>query len=96
MKTIEEQIKVMQHFANGGEVEIYVGPDGWEDAYKPGWDWIGSNYRIKEGKKTATMEKWLCKYRENDHFYVVEVSNIDEGGWKDDKFKLLATYEVEL
>lgn len=96
MKTIEEKIKVMQHFANGGEVESSDKDKGnWTNIKEPVWNWNYFDYRIKEGKKTVTMEKWLCKYRGDNHFFVVEVSNIDVG-WKDDKFKLLDTYEVEI
>lgn len=94
MKTIEEQIKVMQHFANGGEVEIYVATEGWMDYDRPGWDWTCSNYRIKEEKKTVTIEKWLCKNKLHI-YYIVESSDIDSFH-KNEKVKLLEIYKVEL
>jgi hypothetical protein len=52
MKTIQEQIKVMQHFANGGVVE-YVMADynGWVPTTQPSWDWIHCDYRIASPKK---------------------------------------------
>lgn len=46
--TIEEQIKVMQHYADGGEVEYtLVGQDVWGPAASPTWNWNVNNYRIK-------------------------------------------------
>ena len=94
MKTIEEQIKVMQHFANGGVVEIYVVTEGWIDSNKPGWDWTCSDYRIKEENKTVIIEKWLCKNKLHI-YYIVESSDIDSFH-KNEKVKLLETYKVEL
>ena len=48
MKTIQEQIEVMQHFANGGEVEKHYGVDGWEVVFNPAWSWSTQDYRIKQ------------------------------------------------
>lgn len=48
MKTIQEIIKVMQHFANGGEVEKHYGVDGWEVVFNPVWNWSTQDYRIKQ------------------------------------------------
>ena len=93
MKTINEMIKVMQHYANNGEVEIYAVADGWVDHNKPSWDWSCSDYRIKEEKKTVIIEKWLVKFK--DDYYTQETSNIDTF-WKNEKVKLLETYKVEL
>lgn len=31
MKTLQEQIEVMQHYANGGDIEIFLN-DNWVDA----------------------------------------------------------------
>ena len=93
MKTINEMVKVMQHYANGGEVEIYDGNNGWVDTYKPVWEWVCFDYRIKEEKKTITIEKWLVKFK--DDYYIQETSNIDTF-WKNEKVKLLDTYKVEL
>jgi len=56
MKTIEEQIAVMQHFANGGDIEV-AGSNGWIPALAPLWDWTTYDYRIKEVPKTV---KYLC------------------------------------
>ena len=94
MKTIEEQIKVMQHFANGGEVE-YTNYNGkWEKASTPTWDWCNCHYKIKEEKKTVIIEKWLCKNKLHI-YYIVESSDIDSFH-KNEKVKLLETYKVEL
>ena len=92
MKTIQEQIEVMQHYANGGEIEIFMN-DEWKDAISPGWNWSHCDYRTKEQKKTITIEKWLFESSvagysviEGDKEYVKDHK----------KIKLLETYEVEL
>ena len=90
MKTIQEQIQVMQHYANGGDIEIFSN-DNWVDAINPGWNWNHCDYRIKEQKKTVIIEKWLCKDGDTS-YYIVETSDIS--GYE--KVKLLNTYEVEL
>ena len=99
-KTIQEQIEVMQHFANGGEVEVcnVIFNSKWEDRKEPQWDWSCFDYRIKEQKKTITIEKWLLE-NDDEAIIIIEVNNrrIDTWtnvGWK--KLKLLETYEVEL
>ena len=90
MKTIEEMIEVMQHYTNGGDIEIFSN-DNWVDAINPGWNWNHCDYRIKEQKKTVIIEKWLCKDGDTS-YYIVETSDIS--GYE--KVKLLNTYEVEL
>ena len=43
-----EQDKVMQHFADGGEVECKLRTDtNWTDNDDPWWDFYNCNYRIK-------------------------------------------------
>lgn len=54
MKDIREQIKVMEHFANGGEVEC-KNSVGWGVCDDPLWDWRNFDYRIKEKPKTRPM-----------------------------------------
>lgn len=47
--TIEEKIAVMQAYAKGKKIEIYSERlKIWKDIKDPHWDWINSNYRIKE------------------------------------------------
>lgn len=58
MKTIEEQIKVMQHFADGGEVESIDIYGKWYRSITPSWNWGVKNYRIKE-----EMTRDTRKYR---------------------------------
>lgn len=48
MKTIEQQIAVMQHFANGGEVEANFTGKTWVTINSAVWDWASYDYRIKE------------------------------------------------
>lgn len=48
---IQDQIKVMQHFANGGKVETRTRfrPDtAWVPRDYPEWDWAVLDYRIKQ------------------------------------------------
>ena len=102
MKTIEEQIEIMQHFANGGEIE-YIHKTLKDDIYelcsKGNWnfDWQKYDYRIKEQKKTVTIEKWLVKDREG-FYYVDEINDIDKylNGLSSTKVKMLSSYEVEI
>ena len=89
---LEEMIKVMQHYADGGEVEYSVRESNvWNKASTPVWDWTEFDYRIKEQKQKVTIEKWLCKSGENS-FYIHEGADADGL----EKVKLIETYEVEL
>lgn len=93
---IEEMIKVMQHFADGGEVECAeIGFDEWEIANKPCWNWSDYNYRIKEPKQKITIEKWLLKDNNGDFFIREGDKNHIEYAFKN-KVKLIESYEVEL
>ena len=93
MKTIEEQIAVMQHFANGGKVEVFdSGYESWEELENTDFNWGYRDYRIKEKKQTVTIEKWLIKV-DND-YKVIEANS----GWFNfgEKIKLLDSYEVDI
>lgn len=52
MTDLNDKIKVMQHYARGGRVEeryIENGHNGiWMGAYKPNFNWVAFDYRIKE------------------------------------------------
>ena len=70
-KTIQEQIEVMQHYANGGEVEIFTNSK-WGDISGGGftnWNFAKYDFRIKEQKKTITIEKWLMKAGDRKSFF---------------------------
>ena len=95
MKTTKEMIEVMTAYDSGAEIErFYTGK--WEDIKVPCWDWDNIDYRIKEQKKTVTIEKWLVK--DNKRAWTHETSSIDS--YLTDvaaiKVKLLKTYEIEL
>lgn len=46
---LENQIEVMQHFLNGGEVEAtYRKEMEWSTTDSPSWDWYNFKYRIKQ------------------------------------------------
>ena len=95
---LKEMIKVMEHYADGGEVEcVEKGNDNWEIVTKPLWNWDDFEYRIKEQKQKVTIEKWLIE--EYDIKFVVETSDIYT--WlksfpKAKKLKLIEAYKVEL
>lgn len=48
MKTIEDQIKVMQHFADGGKIEMQRTDGSWKLNDAPQWEWSCVDYRIAE------------------------------------------------
>ena len=93
-KDLKEQIEIMTHYLNGGEIEcVEKGNDNWEIATKPLWNFDDFEYRIKEPKQKVTIEKWLCRdYHGN--FIVIETTGIDEYYYK--QIKLIESYEVEL
>ena len=93
-KDLKEQIEIMTHYLNGGEVEcVEKGNDNWETFPSYRWNWKNFDYRIKEPKQKVTIEKWLVK--DTDGVYrIIETSMADKLYFK--KIKLLDTYEVEL
>ena len=96
MKTIQEQIEVMQHFARGGEVEFNNGFD-WRSILEPQWNWDDYNYRIKKQKETIIIEKWLTHNKMYNTYSVLETSKIDTMiSSVIQKVKLLDSYQVEL
>lgn len=55
-----EQDKVMQHFVDGGEVELFAtGDNKWILHEYPNWDWENYEYRIKP--KLPEVGKWYEK-----------------------------------
>ena len=94
-KDLKEQIEIMTHYLNGGEVKcVEKGNDNWEIVTKPLWNWERFNYRIKPEKQKVTIEKWLFRDKQGD-FLVIEISNADN--YKQyEKVKLIKSYEVEL
>ncbi len=91
---LSEMIKVMQHCADGGEVEVYKN-DRWTIGVNPIWDWDTFDYRIKEQKQKVTIEKWLIKDVNSNEHRIIESSNVDEYK-RYEKVKLIESYEVEL
>lgn len=98
MKTTKEMIEVMTAYDNGADIEIFMN-DNWKDAVNPGWNWCNFDYRIKEQKKTVTIEKWLCEHppllTQHGGYFVVEKQAPFILG-SGNKVKLLDSYEVEL
>ena len=95
-KDLKEQIEIMTHYLNGGEVEcVEKGNDNWEIVTNPLWNWDDFEYRIKEPKQKVIIEKWLCSDNQGG-LVVIETTNIEEYRYITKKLKLIETYEVEL
>ena len=62
-----EAIKVMQHYADGGEVEArlidqrHFGEKAWTHHDNPWWVWPDFDYRIKKTTKKIKLEAWLVE-----------------------------------
>ena len=55
-----EAIKVMQHYADGGEVEREYVRGAWSTNFNPNWDWSSwRTFRIKKTTKKIKLEAWL-------------------------------------
>jgi len=52
-----ECIKVMQHYADGGEVDCCIAGD-WISASTPNWDWRLRDFRINKTNKIK-LNAWL-------------------------------------
>ena len=99
-----DMIKVMQHYADGGEIEYSHNNlnSVFGDAIKKhdgdlAWDWNTYTYRISEPKQKVTIEKWLVKDVNSSEYSIVESSAIEK--YKHyEKVKLIESYvyEVEL
>ena len=102
-KDLKEQIEIMTHYLNGGEVECSHKEDNsvFGVAIKKhdgnlSWDWNTYDYRIKEPEKEkVTIEKWLCSDNQGG-LVVIETTNIEEYRDIANKVKLIKSYEVEL
>ena len=99
-KDLKEQIEIMTHYLNGGEIEcVEKGNDNWEIATKPLWNFDDFEYRIKEPKPKVTIEKWLLKDVNSGEHFIMESSDANlilKAFPNGCKVKLLETYEVEL
>ena len=98
-KDLKEQIEIMTHYLNGGEVEVYKN-DRWTMGVNPIWDWDTFDYRIKEQKKKVTIEKWLIKDVNSGEHFIMESSAVDlalkDLALDGCKLKLIESYKVEL
>ena len=95
-KDLKEQIEIMTHYLNSGEIEcVEKGNDNWEIVTKPLWNFDDFEYRIKEPKQKVTIEKWLIKDVNSSEYFIVESSAIEK--YKHyEEVKLIESYEVEL
>ena len=96
-KDLKEQIEIMTHYLNGGEIEcVEKGNDNWEIVTKPLWNWSDYKYRIKDPKQKVTIEKWLIKDVNNGEYFIMESSEIETYYKHYKQIKLIEPYEVEL
>lgn len=74
---INEKIKVMQHYADGGEVEKYLTDrNDWYKTDHPSWNWSGNTYRIKPEPTPQSLEDRIkAEYPE------YEVKEIKDNGY---------------
>ena len=98
---LKEMIKVMQHYADGGEVERCAKgeDDNWITLSSYHWNWYTTDYRIKEQKQKVTIETWLMKDASNGEYFIYESSRVDlylKETFNSEKVKLIESYEVEL
>ena len=98
-----EMIKVMQHYADGSDVEYsdnnfetVLGKANKEDDEELSWNWETFKYRIKEPKQKVTIEKWLIKDVNNGEYFIMESSEIETYYKHYKQIKLIESYEVEL
>ena len=99
--TTEQMIEVMQHYVDGGEVEVAINGE-WECANPPIWGWDAFDYRIKpEPKKTKTV--WFWKIRLKDGWWMPsdmhteeEVKNNWEQAIEYKRMDILGSEEVEV
>ena len=94
---LKKMIEIMQHFENGGEVEISPkNCNCWTKITSPSWDWVYHEYRIKPEKQKVTIEKWLIKDVNNGEYFIMESSEIETYYKHYKQIKLIESYEVEL
>lgn len=99
---LKEMIKVMQHYADGEEVEVRFKDDDndtWEEPNGTLWNWSVYDYRIKKQKQKVTIEKWLIKNVDSGDHFIMESSDVDLTlkAFPDGcKVKLIKSYEVKL
>ena len=95
---LKEMIKVMQHYDNGGGVEVYK-TGRWTIVVNPIWDWDTFEYRIKEPAQKVTIETWLIKNVDSGEYFIMESSDVDLTlkAFPDGcKVKLIGSYEIKL
>ena len=83
---LDEQIKVMQHYADGKEVEIKL-VSGWEQLDTPKWDWAGYDYRIKKVKPEPVYYYRWKRLARVDHVqisdFITDIEAEESGYLKD-------------
>lgn len=106
MKTIEQQIAVMQHFLSGGAIEKINLKGKCRDWFEPTdkniiFDWQSFDYRIKEKKQTVTIEKWLCMDKrdiDTNRFFSPEGTKeyFEKYITGYEKIKLIDSYQIDI
>ena len=70
MKTLPEKIEVMKAFDEGKKVQFKEG-DKWIDAVSVGWNWVASDFRIKQ----EPMEFWVNIYKGSNAISIYETED---------------------
>ncbi|ENY9535374.1 hypothetical protein ACM1X7_000831 [Campylobacter jejuni] len=69
MKTLREQIEIMEAFERGEKIQAHYklkDLEYWEDTENPEWDWHFYDYRVKTEAKITQKEFNLIKERLKD------------------------------
>ena len=82
MKTVEEQIAVMQAFVRGEQIQILSGGGEWVDVSDPSFNWASINYRVRPAKP---FECWAVVDRHGAASFVKteEVANGQADIWNE-------------
>lgn len=75
MKTLKEQIEVMTHFLNGGEVEVLYNNE-WAKTFNPDFDWQRKNYNYQIYDYPMYFE---CIASHCDKGMIVEFTGLEKG-----------------
>jgi hypothetical protein len=91
MKTLKEQIEVMQAFAEGKQVEYCGEPTGgaWLDASTPVWDWHTKDYRIKPVVERTVVLGSRWRHLSSGDTYILANIIVKSGGCGTDNLTLI-------
>ena len=83
--TLSEKIKVMQHFEQGGEVDIRLNAE-WQPCIYPVWDWSRYSYRIKPKPVELLYEWWYISNIDGRIFTTTHLQSEKEANYNFDTY----------